>query len=157
MTGVVSALVEPYPRELEDDTTLFSLLVVEEAVVSEDELEVDEVSTGVEVELSRLVGMGKRVLKSVVSLDDEVLLEISVELLVYGTAIEPVPGILPDEVDVPAYIVVELPNNGDSDWVVESPGGNAVPLLDGTGEDGEERSLEVYTVDVALGVALELV
>lgn len=148
----MSALVEPYPRELEDDAPLFSLLVVEEAVSSEDELEVDEVSTGVEVKLSRLVGIGRRVLRVVISIEDELLLAV-------GTDAEPVPGVLPDEVDVPAYIVVELPNNGEPDCVVDSAGGNAVPLLNGIGADDEERGRsleEVYAVDVALDVALEL-
>lgn len=68
-------------------------------------------------------------LKVEVSVKDKLLLEDSVELLAVGTAVEPVPGISPDEVDVPAY-VVELPNNGEPVCVVESPGGKAVPLLD---------------------------
>lgn len=51
-----------------------------------------------------------------------------------------------------------MPNNGEPVWVVDTPDGNAVPLLDGIGGDDEEseRALEVYAVDVALDVVLEL-
>lgn len=99
---VETELIEPYASDVEDVTTLLSLLLLEEAVTSDDELKVDEVSAGVEEELRRLVGMGRRVLRVEVSLEDELLLEGPVKLLVVGTAVEPVPGIFPDEVDVTA-------------------------------------------------------
>lgn len=99
---VDTGLIEPYSGNLEDDTTLFLLLVVEEAVTSEDEPKVDVVSVGLEDRLKRLVGMGRRVLRVKVSLNDELLLDGPVELLMVSTAVEPVPGIFPDEIDVPA-------------------------------------------------------
>lgn len=99
---VEKELLEPYSGNLEDDTTLFSLLVLEEAITSEDEPKVDNVSAGLEERLKRLVGMGRRVLRVKVSLNDELLLDGPVELLMVNTAVEPVPGIFPDEIDVPA-------------------------------------------------------
>lgn len=155
---VEAELAEPYPRDEDDDAaTLLSLLVLEEDVTSVDESEVDDVSADVDEELRRLVGMGRRVLRVVVSVKDELSLEDPMELLAVDTDVESVPEVFTDEVDAPAY-VVELPNNGEPVWVVDSPGGNAVPLLDGLKDEDEERgrSVEVYAVDVELDVASEL-
>ena len=99
---VETELAEPYPRDEEDNITLLSLLVLKEDVASEDKPEVDDVSADVvDEEVKRLVGMGRRVVKVEVSIKEELLLEDPVELLAVDATVEPVPGIFPDEVDVP--------------------------------------------------------